>query len=294
MHHFLPAIGFHQIQKKSQLKELLASVIEAPDSKTIIPMDDEVSCTLYTKEVSEGIGLAICGETDDDGSFQMEYYFPYMLGNLCSTNAECQIEHQSDRESYNGLCDDLRLGLNLIFFINNFMEYKMIAEIKKEWPEAKGMCLSGLSVSGKILFPIKKTKKQIEMIRKDNTRSLGLQELVRKGNMEAAETLSVIDMNQHAKIRRLVVKQDIYSFLETFFMPCGVECDQYTVMGYITACRKTVNCLTKEVLYILDIQCNELPLQICISEVDLLGEPKLGYRFKGDIWLQGRGILALD
>ncbi len=294
MHRFLPAIGFRQITKKSQFQKLLKTVIESPDSKVIIPTDDEVSCTLYTKEVEEGIGLAVCGETDNDGTFQMEYYFPYILSDVCSTNAECLVEHQSDRESYNGVCDDVRLGLNLIFFVNNFMEYKAVNQLKKIWPGTLGMCLSGLSVNGKVLLPIGKTKQQLEMIRKENSRCVSLQEAARQGDQAAMEDLAVRDMNLYTQAKQRVLKQDMYSFIETFFMPCGVECDQYTVMGYITSSRKTVNRLSEESLYILEIQCNDMPIRVCIGEADLLGVPKPGYRFKGDIWLQGRGILALD
>ena len=61
----------------------------------------------------------VCGEEDMQGSFQMEYYEPYINSNICSSKAECSIEKESARESYDGVCDDCRLGLNLIFSVNN-------------------------------------------------------------------------------------------------------------------------------------------------------------------------------
>ena len=291
MHGYLKAIGFRQIKKKSQFQTLLETIIAAPDSVIMIPGDEESSLTLMTKEVEEGIGLALCGETDELGNFQMEYHFPYVLSNVCSTTEECMMKKQSDRESYNGLCDDYRLGLNLIFFVNNFMEYKKRKQIQNRWPGTEGICLSGLANSGKILLPIEKTPDQLHLARKENSQCMKLMEAARSGDEGAMEDLAVCDMNLYSQVMQRVTRQDIYSIIETFFMPCGVECDQYTIMGYITACKKTANRLTGEVIYVMDVKCNDLPVRVCIGAEDLLGVPKVGYRFKGDIWLQGKGIL---
>ena len=64
MHSYLPALGFGQIKKKSQFQKLLESIIASPDSMTIVPIDEESNCTVLTREVEDGIGLALCGETD--------------------------------------------------------------------------------------------------------------------------------------------------------------------------------------------------------------------------------------
>mgnify|MGYP000051974786 CR=1 FL=1 len=68
----------------------------------------------------------ICGEEDMQGSFQMEYYEPYINSNVCSSKAECSIEKESAREAYDGVCDDCRLGLNLIFSVNNLWNIENI------------------------------------------------------------------------------------------------------------------------------------------------------------------------
>lgn len=294
MHSFLPAIGFRQIKKKSQFQKLLESIIASPDGIMMVPTDEESCYTVFTKEVEDGIGLAVCGETDDDGVFQMEHHFPYILSKTCSTRTECLVRRQSDKESYTGVCDDIRLGFSLIFYLNNFMEHKKIREMKIEGAKMEGICLSALSVNGKIILPIKKTEKQMERVRRDNAKCISLMEAARDGDPEAIEDLAVRDMNLYTQAKERAAKQDIYSFVEGFFMPYGVECDQYSVMGCITAWKKTANRLTGEDLYILDIQCNDIPLRICIGEADLTGVPKIGCRFKGDIWLQGRGIFTLD
>ena len=140
MHAYLPAIGFGQIKKKSQLQQLLSSVQNFPDQVQKIRLDEESSLVVYTKEVAPGIGLMVCGEEDMQGSFQMEYYEPYINSNICSSKAECSIEKESARESYDGVCDDCRLGLNLIFSVNNFMEYRKYQALQGFFPTVTDVC----------------------------------------------------------------------------------------------------------------------------------------------------------
>lgn len=39
--------------------------------------------------------------------------------------------------------------------------------------------------------------------------------------------------------------------------------------------------------YLLLLYRNELTFDVCINIIDLFGEPQVGRRFKGVIWLQG-------
>ena len=118
MHAYLPAIGFGQIKKKSQLQQLLSSVQNFPDQVQKIRLDEESSLVVYTKEVAPDIGLMICGEEDMQGSFQMEYYEPYINSNVCSSKAECSIEKESAREAYDG--GDRCLSFCFVYAGKNF------------------------------------------------------------------------------------------------------------------------------------------------------------------------------
>ena len=71
-------------------------------------------------------------------------------------------------------------------------------------------------------------------------------------------------------------------------MPTGVECDLYNVMGEIHHCEVVQNRVTGQELYRMVIDCNELYFDLLINKKDLYGEPAVGRRFKGIIWLQGR------
>ena len=79
----------------------------------------------------------------------------------------------------------------------------------------------------------------------------------------------------------------MFSLVDTYFMPYGVECDQYSILGEITDCQMITNTLTGEKVYQMTVYCNELSFDLCINAEDLFGEPQVGRRFKGTIWLQG-------
>lgn len=94
-------------------------------------------------------------------------------------------------------------------------------------------------------------------------------------------------MDMYTTISRRIQKEDVFSLVDTYFMPYGVECDQYSVLGEIVGMRLVTNQMTNEKIYILRICSNELTFDVSINIIDIYGEPQIGRRFKGVIWLQG-------
>ena len=82
-------------------------------------------------------------------------------------------------------------------------------------------------------------------------------------------------------------KEDVFSIVESYFMPYGMECDRYNVLGEILEVTEARNTWTGEMLYQLTILCNDMQFDVCINQKDLMGVPQEGRRFKGIIWLQG-------
>ena len=81
--------------------------------------------------------------------------------------------------------------------------------------------------------------------------------------------------------------EDVFTLVDTYFMPYGAECDLYSILGEILLIENLTNSLTGDELVKLTLVCNEIILDICINKQDLYGEPAIGRRFKGIIWLQG-------
>ena len=99
--------------------------------------------------------------------------------------------------------------------------------------------------------------------------------------------LTLDDMDTYTTISRKIQKEDVFSLVDTYFMPYGVECDQYSILGEIVEYHQELNRMTKEEIVFMTIECNELTFDVCINKEDLFGEPAVGRRFKGTVWLQG-------
>ena len=94
-------------------------------------------------------------------------------------------------------------------------------------------------------------------------------------------------MVTYESIARRVKNEDILSIIDTSIMPCGVECDHYSVIGNILSVREEKNSYTDETVYNLLIETYDLLINVGINSIDLEGEPLPGRRFRGEIWLQG-------
>jgi len=70
-------------------------------------------------------------------------------------------------------------------------------------------------------------------------------------------------------------------------MPYGIESDQYSVLGDIIELTEEKNIITNEKIYCIKVSCNDIIFSVCINKNDLIGEPMVGRRFKGNIWMQG-------
>ena len=230
--------------------------------------------------------MVLAGEMDEEGNFSQEYYFPYVKNTGISSAAECSIQRHAEKETYAGLLDEYRVGISLIFYMENSLEYRLRRQ-NKEVTEAKGVSLTGLAVQGKILLPVQKTRQQAENSRQESRKRTRLIEAAKNGDEDAIETLTIEDIDLYSMVSRRIAHEDVYSIIDTCFMPCGVECDQYAVIGEITDMEIKTNRMTGEEVYNLKLDCNDMQFYVAINKKDLLGEPLPGRRFKGQVWMQG-------
>lgn len=287
MHKYMRAIGFSQFTDHKKLKELLKDVIMNSDERSYTINENEIMLGEFVKKYSKKIGIAVCGEFDEDDKFTYEYYFPFLVGDGITTTEDISVERHAAKESYAGICDDVKVGISLIFYLRNMIPY-VKAKFCEELPiKGTTLTLSALSISASVMMPIMKNKRQVEKSSRDIETRNQLIEAARKGDEDAMESLTLEDMDMYTTISKKIQKEDIFSIVDTYFMPYGVECDQYSVLGEILACEIVKNEVTLEDVYLLKIISNELIFDVAINKIDLFGEPAVGRRFKGIIWLQG-------
>lgn len=287
MHRYMRAIGFSEFKNRRQLKELLTNSIMNSDRRSYTLNEENVMLGEFCKDFADNMGIAVCGEFDEEDKFIYDYYFPYLVGNGVTTCEDVSVEKHAAKDSYTGVCDDIKVGISLIFYLRNMIPYVKAQTTGKLPIRGTTVTLSALSVSGCIMMPIMKDEKQKIRIKNDSDNRSKLIAAARKGDEEAIETLTLEDIDMYTTISKKIQKEDVFTLVDTYFMPYGVECDQYSVLGEIVDMRMTTNKLTGEKIYILTICCNELTFDVCINIIDLFGEPQIGRRFKGVIWLQG-------
>lgn len=286
MHKFLRAIGFSDLNKKD-LDNIIADIIERPTVLKVAEDSEGNEFAEFSKEFGEFMGISLRGTYQDDDHFEVDYYYPYFCGKHISTRENVDIEKHAEKESYAGVCDEVRIGVTLIFYLQNIVDYFSEKKCELSTHPQNGVILGALSTEGKVLLPINKSeKKNHEPAGNSNDRSY-LIAAAREGDEDAIENLTLEDIDTYSMLSRRVAHEDILSIVDSYFMPYGIESDQYSIMGEILDVSLNQNSVTMENVYCLDILCNDICFSLCINQKDLVGEPQVGRRFKGNVWMQG-------
>ena len=286
MNKYFRAIGFQKYRTLLDSQSLSGDVLSGPD--WIERWEENGELKVYAgKAFGPGFGIVVRGVQDERGAFHQDCLYPYFSGSTVTSHTASSIQKLSDRDAYCGLCEENQLGLSLIFSLQNAMEYKK-SGLPAILPSPMDVSMAALSTEGKILLPVEKSQKNVLSDKASVQSRNQLLEAARNGDEEAIETLTMEDMDLYSQISGRIRREDLYSIVESSFMPCGVECDQYTVIGEILSAEELTNSMTKEILIHMEIYCNEMPFHVIINKSDLVGIPARGRRFKGEIWMQGR------
>ena len=287
MHKYLRAIGFSNLTDRKELQKLLTDIVVNGTDRAYTSNGEKTLLAEFGKDFAEGMGIAVCGEFDEDDKFTYDYYYPYLRGNIISSEEDVSVERHAAQESYAGVCDDIKVGVSLIFYLQNMIPYVKANNSGMLPIRGTTLTLSALSNQGIIMMPIMKTEKDLIKNKRTSMTRTQLIDAARKGDEEAIENLTLDDMDTYTTISRRIQKEDVFSLVDTYFMPYGIECDQYSVLAEIIECSLVKNKITEEEIYLMTLNCNDLIFDMCINKKDLYGEPAVGRRFKGIIWMQG-------
>lgn len=308
MHLFLRSIGYSELSINEESKLIKLIIKEAQESDSIY-YNKTLNRGSILYKVSESLALCLYG-IYNGRTFTLQYYYPILNSYNTKTSAEeLTIERHIDKESYAACCEDIKTGVTLIFYIQNVMDYlncmqpeidgrklkrTQIFDLNNRSLKGKiailekNITMSALSVGGMILLPLSKDANQIKKRNNASKQRKNLIAAAKKGDEEAIESLTIEDLDTYTKLSKRIVYEDVFTIVDSSFMPCGVECDQYSVVGEILDIRKEKNESTDEEIYIMKLECNDMEFEVAINSCDLIGEPAVGRRFKGQIWLQGK------
>lgn len=288
MHRYMRAIGFGDAMKQKELKALCKDIEHTYEGKCAWKRTDDSVFAELEKDVGLHMGVCLRGEYGEDGVFHQEYYFPYFKGRNLAVYDSVSVERHAEKDSFAGVCENICMGMNMIFYLQNAVEYmKYIRQNDGSEDTVLAITLSALSVEGSILLPVQKSRRKRQVPQPAWVEHSQMLDRAKQGDEEAIENLALEDMDLYSTLSRRVKHEDVYSIVDTYFMPYGIECDQYAVLGEIEEMEKVKNTLTGETIYLLNLRCNEVCFDVCINEKDLVGVPEEGRRFKGVVWMQG-------
>lgn len=290
MHRYLRAIGFSRLKTKSDQHKLITVALNDATSTQEISIGSETRLAQINRSFGGNLGLSIIGEYDNEDTFHLDHSFPYCLGSHTITQPDIQIEGHSDKESYSCISDDYDLGITLIYSLQNIVDYVKSNWLNNFYKIPKKVKFGSLSIEGRILCGVHLDyvvnpydKKPIS-----NKERRNLIAKAKSGDMDALESLTLDDMDTYSLISKRIKDEDLFTVIETYFIPYGIDNEQYSILGIIRNIEQIVNDFSDEMVYNLTIECNDVLINVAINSLDLEGEPKIGRRFKGIIWLQGQ------
>ena len=289
MHTYFRAIGYSGPLRARDTYNLIEDVLDKAEHRSYItdPQDEDSMLAELRLDFGNGYGICAVGVFDENNEFNCESLFPYFISESVSSLEQVSVEERIEGHTYAGVVDDLSVGTTLIFRLINSVEFlKFGAPQMRQIPNTT-VCLSGLSIGGTIMLPILKTEEEIEDSREKEIVRRNLMNMARSGDEDAMKNLTMQDMDMYALFFNDTATTEIYTIVDSTFMPTGVECDLYSILGEIQRCVWTKNPVTEEVIWILTVMCGDLLFKLCINEQDLYGEPAAGRRFKGVVWMQG-------
>ena len=123
MHRFLRAVGFSNITTKQDMDKLLGITMDKPSVSKQILSKDGRKITELSREFAHNTGLTVRGEYDKLGFFHVDHYFPYCYSSLITMRTEVTINRRVDTSAFTGMCDDIRMAVSVIFYLQNSVDY---------------------------------------------------------------------------------------------------------------------------------------------------------------------------
>jgi len=287
MNKFMRAIGFSEYRTGRKLNQIFEAVCGQPDAYVEYTNREKDTVFELTKMTGDGFGLMWIG-TKEGRRLLCEYCYPFIKGGKYFSNADVSLEERAMGNIYSAAFEDFRVGVFIIFFVQNGIEYLGIQKDSDNETGRTNIALSGLALNGTILLPLAFSEEEQQRRAREQKKRIRLLTAARNGDEKAMESLAYQDMDIYTRVSKRILTEDVFSIVETSFIPCGMECDQYSIVADILSAEKAINIFTKEQIWKLKLNYNGIRIDVCINQQDLMGEPRQGRRFKGNIWLQGQ------
>ncbi|MQN02008.1 MAG: DUF3881 family protein [bacterium LCO1.1] len=292
MNDFYCAVGLSGYSE-NDLEDIFRQVESQPDTE-IDAIDDEgkspekkIEITRYIKD---NLAIRERGFIYKDGTFVRQNVFPIVDTDRKAAIDNVDLIELKNRRGSLVKVESWKLGCILFSYVQNLYEVTDGVNLTEEARMLfNGITLTGLSNSGVVILPKGDDKdKELEKIEGKRQR---IRNELSAGKEEAYEELTLTEMEIYSKIENRVKNKGVYGVVQDTFMPKSVEEDVYFVIGTIEDFRKTSIDFNGQLVYQLDLNCCGFDFVVAINSRDLFGEPKVGRRFKGKVWMQSKILM---
>ena len=209
MNLYIRTLGFDNMTSEAEAKFIKTGIRESIKEGFVI-RHEKLDRGVIILRLSNSTGLYVYGRYEKN-VFKYEYYFPFVVGKALSDNEEMTIERHLDKESYAVICDELKTGVTLIFYLQNVMDYLDYLYSGKDFnaddfnPDRKNeigkvpirnkkVALTGLSLGGIIMLPVRKERNS-KKSRQDEIARKNLIQAAKNGDEDAIESLTIEDID---------------------------------------------------------------------------------------------------
>lgn len=289
----LKAIGFSALDDSYSLEEILSDVLKDPSKQYAIKLDEKKTLAEYIKKVSEDtyIMARVAVEKQKKSKQpKLDVYDcePYVRSNQLIDVTDVEIECIDEISAYYVICEEVETNMQLIFWLQNVVEY---LEGKKIGKTCKKVNVIGLATEGTIILPIEKDQEEEAFQKEEREKLKAILQKMKEGDEEAKEQLEKEEKELDSQLKERLREEDFLSIMSGYFIPVTLEDAIYAVLGEIQGIAIKTNEQTKEEMYLFALSVNDMPLEVVVNKKDVIGMPSIGMRFMGTCWLQGRVIM---
>ncbi len=139
---------------------MVKDVIMNPESRNYTTLNGNEDTVLveFCKNFAENMGIAVAENLMKMIILLFIIFIRIFAVPVCSSMEDVSVERHAAKESYAGVCDDIKVGVTLIFYLQNMIPYIKYRNTDKLPVRGTSLTLSALGIQGSIMMPIIRVK----------------------------------------------------------------------------------------------------------------------------------------
>ncbi|MEG0388989.1 MAG: DUF3881 family protein [Niameybacter sp.] len=295
----LNVVGFAKANMKHDVEEIIQGILNHPTKQRAIELAPKLIFAEYLRELAENTYLIVRvmirkNENDNeepdvtvydcDALVKAEYNLQ-----LQEVHVEKIDEDDEEDTDYYVVCEEKETSMEIVFVLQNTIEY---LEGVRKGESIQEVNIVGVASEGTIILPIEKDEEEERIEKEERDKLRAIIQKMKDGDEEARELLEKEEKELDLQLKERLKEEDFLTVMSGYFMPATFEDAVYAILGDITKIKQRKNKLTDEVMYVLTLAVNDMPMEVVINAKELIGMPTIGMRFVGTCWVQGQVIMG--